>query len=104
MAAPGGNAPRSAGPVTILIRPAGPQEGTGPFRSHPQVRYMPSPQVPSVLDAACPSRRLLDLVARKWTALVICVLGGGTLRSGELRARVGGVSQKVLTQTLRLLE
>jgi DNA-binding HxlR family transcriptional regulator len=57
-----------------------------------------------VLDDTCPSRRLLELVARKWTALVICVLGGGTLRYGELQARVGGVSQKVLTQTLRLLE
>ncbi len=57
-----------------------------------------------VLDADCPSRQVLDRLADKWTTLVIRVLDGGTLRYGELQRRIGGVSQKMLTQTLRSLE
>jgi DNA-binding HxlR family transcriptional regulator len=59
---------------------------------------------PSVLNCDCPSQQVLDLIARKWTALVIAVLAGGTHRYGELLSRMGGVSQKVLTETLRALE
>src|SRR3954451_10848898 len=57
-----------------------------------------------VMNEACPSRAVLDRIADKWTALVIHALGGGTLRYGELQRRVGGISQKMLTQTLRSLE
>ena len=57
-----------------------------------------------VLDDACPSRQVLDRIADKWTALVIKVLGDGILRYSELQRRIGGVSQKMLTQTLRSLE
>lgn len=59
---------------------------------------------PSVLNAECPARRVLDLIANKWTALVIKCLSERTLRFGELREAIGGVSQKMLTQTLRALE
>ena len=58
----------------------------------------------SVLDAQCPSRLVLDRIADKWTALVIQVLARGTLRYAELRREIGGISQKMLTQTLRSLE
>lgn len=58
----------------------------------------------NVLDPNCPSRLVLDRVAEKWTGLVVLALGGGTLRFGELRERIGGVAPKVLTQTLRSLE
>ena len=58
----------------------------------------------NVLDPDCPSRLVLDRVAEKWTGLVVLALGGGTLRFGELRERIGGVAPKVLTQTLRSLE
>lgn len=58
----------------------------------------------NVLDARCPSRQVLDLIASKWTALVIHALGDETLRYGDLRRRIGGISQKMLTQTVRLLE
>jgi DNA-binding HxlR family transcriptional regulator len=52
----------------------------------------------------CPSRAVLDLLANKWTTLVLCALRDGELRFGQLRRRVAGVTQKMLTQTLRGLE
>ncbi len=57
-----------------------------------------------VFDPMCPSRQVLDRIAGKWTSLVIYSLSEGTLRYGELQRRIGGVSQKMLTQTLRSLE
>ena len=47
---------------------------------------------------------MLERVADKWTLLAIDALEDGTLRFGELRERVGAVSQKMLTKTLRQLE
>jgi DNA-binding HxlR family transcriptional regulator len=52
----------------------------------------------------CPSRTVLDLLSDKWTLLVICALSEGPVRFGELRRRIDGVTQKMLTQTLRGLE
>jgi DNA-binding HxlR family transcriptional regulator len=57
-----------------------------------------------VLNPSCPSRLVLDRIAEKWTALVIRVLSEGTLRYSDLQRRIGGISQKMLTQTLRGLE
>ena len=57
-----------------------------------------------VLNEHCPSRQVLDRIADKWTALVIHALSSGTMRYGELHRTIGGVSQKMLTQTLRGLE
>ncbi|MFI0717589.1 winged helix-turn-helix transcriptional regulator [Streptomyces sp. NPDC021224] len=54
--------------------------------------------------AACPSRQILDVLANKWTMLVMGALSGGPLRFGELRRRLDGITQKMLTQTLRTLE
>src|SRR5580765_625901 len=59
---------------------------------------------PSVMDAQCPSRLVLDRIADKWTALVIQILARGTRRYAELQRAIGGISQKMLTQTLRSLE
>jgi DNA-binding HxlR family transcriptional regulator len=47
---------------------------------------------------------VLDLIANRWTALVIYALAGGTQRYSALQRKIGGVSQKMLTQTLRKLE
>ena len=58
----------------------------------------------SVMDAQCPSRLVLDRIADKWTALIIQVLSRGTMRYTALRREIGGISQKMLTQTLRSLE
>lgn len=54
--------------------------------------------------AACPSRQLLDMVGNKWVGLTLGALADGPQRHGQLRARIAGVSQKMLTQTLRHLE
>jgi len=47
---------------------------------------------------------VLSRIADKWTALIIHVLAGGTRRYAELQREIGGISQKMLTQTLRSLE
>lgn len=68
--------------------------------------------------AVCPSRQLMDRVSDKWVGLILCALAGGRaydepaadpsgprpLRYSELARHVAGVSQKMLTQTLRSLE
>lgn len=54
--------------------------------------------------AGCPSRQLLDRISDKWVALILAALDGGPLRYSELSRRLAGVSQKMLTQTLRALE
>src|SRR3954462_7884129 len=58
----------------------------------------------SVLKTQCPSRGVLHRIADKWPALILQVLATGTQRYGELRRSIGGISQKMLTQTLRSLE
>jgi len=59
----------------------------------------------NVMSAACPTRQVLGRVADKWTMLVISALSAeDVLRFSELRRRVEGITQKVLTQTLRGLE
>ncbi len=57
-----------------------------------------------VFDSRCPTRQVLDRIADKWTVLVVRRLSGGTMRFAEIRRSVGGISQKVLTNTLRGLE
>jgi len=59
---------------------------------------------PNVLSPQCPTRMVLDLIADKWTTLVIYLLSSGTRRYGQLQREIGGISQKMLTQTLRKLE
>jgi DNA-binding HxlR family transcriptional regulator len=57
-----------------------------------------------ILPAMCPTRTVLDHVTSKWGVLIIVALSDGTLRWGELRRVVDGVSEKMLAQTLRTLE
>jgi DNA-binding HxlR family transcriptional regulator len=52
----------------------------------------------------CASRAVLDLIANKWVCLVVVALHQRHMRFGELRRRLDGVTQKMLTQTLRDLE
>jgi DNA-binding HxlR family transcriptional regulator len=65
---------------------------------------MPNSHRPNVLRKQCGSQQVLELIANKWTALVIYALAQGTRRFSELQRQIGGVSQKMLTQTLRNLE
>lgn len=54
--------------------------------------------------AACPTRQVLDRIADKWTVLVLSLLADGPMRFNRLRGRIEGISQKMLSQTLRSLE
>jgi DNA-binding HxlR family transcriptional regulator len=55
-------------------------------------------------EEACEVRQILDRIADKWSLLVIALLDRGTLRFGELRRQIDGISQRMLTLTLRQLE
>lgn len=57
-----------------------------------------------VLASACPSRIVLDHVTSRWGVLVLVALSARTLRWGELRRVVEGISEKMLASTLRTLE
>jgi DNA-binding HxlR family transcriptional regulator len=57
-----------------------------------------------VYNERCPTRMVLDRIADKWTVLIVGALKDNKKRFGELRREVGGVSQKMLTQTLKGLE
>jgi DNA-binding HxlR family transcriptional regulator len=57
-----------------------------------------------VYNEHCPTRVVLDRIADKWTVLIVGALESRTMRFGALRREIGGVSQKMLTQTLRQLE
>lgn len=59
---------------------------------------------PNVYAEACPSRAIPELIADKWTLLILPALRKGPMRNGDLLRLIGGVSQKMLTQTLRELE
>src|SRR2546428_10623035 len=59
---------------------------------------------PSLMEPQFPSRLVLERIADKWTALIIQILSKGTMRYSALQQRIGGISQKMLTQTLRSLE
>ena len=57
-----------------------------------------------VLTAACPSRAVLQHVTSRWGILILLVLMQGTHRFSELRRKVGGVSEKMLAQSLQALD
>ena len=57
-----------------------------------------------VFDSGCPSRTILDHVTSKWAVLVLAALRTGPLRFSALGRAIGGVSEKMLAQTLRTLE
>ena len=58
----------------------------------------------AVIDPNCPGRALLEHVTSRWGSLAIIALSDGTLRWGELRRLLTGVTEKMLSQTLRTLE
>jgi DNA-binding HxlR family transcriptional regulator len=57
-----------------------------------------------LMAADCPSRIVLSHVCSRWGVLVLVVLREGMHRFSELRRRIGGVSEKMLSQTLQNLE
>jgi DNA-binding HxlR family transcriptional regulator len=59
---------------------------------------------PDVYRENCPTRKVLDRIGDRWTTLVIGLLEAGPMRFSQLQRGMEGVSQKMLTQTLRSLE
>lgn len=59
---------------------------------------------PNVLAEDCPSRAILQHVTSRWGTLVLIALAPGTLRFAELRRKVQGISERMLAQTLQVLE
>ncbi len=78
------------------------QEGTLIAPGYPQETAML--RAPDVYAANCPTRQLLDRVADKWSVLILLTLGNGEMRFNALKRRIDGISQKMLSQTLRSLE
>ncbi len=58
----------------------------------------------SVFDLGGRSRRTLELIADKWAVLILYALSRGTIRHNQLHRDIEGISQKMLTKTLRRLE
>src|SRR5262245_17161782 len=75
-----------------------------PFGAYGAIMAKPAKPRPSVFDETCSARDALELIAGKWPMLILTALADGPMRNGALLRRVGGVSQKMLTQTLRELE
>lgn len=62
-------------------------------------------QIPGmVFSPDCPARQVLQTVTSRWAVLVLVALLAGTHRFSELRRKIGGVSEKMLAQTLQALE
>jgi DNA-binding HxlR family transcriptional regulator len=53
---------------------------------------------------ACPTRQVLDLIADKWSTLIVGVLATGALRFGQVAQRIPGLDRRVLSRALRTLE
>jgi DNA-binding HxlR family transcriptional regulator len=62
------------------------------------------PGFPDVITADCPARNIMEHVVSRWGVLVLLALLEGTMRFSALRRRIGGVSEKMLAQTLQTLE
>jgi DNA-binding HxlR family transcriptional regulator len=58
---------------------------------------------PNPYSAVCPSREVIDILGDKWTLLVLPLLMTGSKRNGALMRDIEGISQKMLTQTLKRL-
>ncbi|WUI01156.1 helix-turn-helix transcriptional regulator [Spirillospora sp. NBC_00431] len=56
-----------------------------------------------ILNSDCPARQVLDHITSRWGVLVLVALKDGPLRFHQLRDRIGGISEKMLSQTLRVL-
>lgn len=59
---------------------------------------------PPIYDQRYPARQLLDLIADKWTPIILYCLSGGTRRFSELQHQIPDISKKMLIQVLRRLE
>ena len=81
------------------------QEGTYKLDTYPMVRKLIRNQPePEIFTLNCPTQQVLDLIGNKWSVIIIYCLAYQTRRYKQLERKIEGISQKVLTQTLRKLE
>jgi DNA-binding HxlR family transcriptional regulator len=59
---------------------------------------------PNAFIQICPSRAVLSRVGDKWSLLILAALTGGPMRFGQIKRKLQGVSQKMLSQCLRAME
>ncbi|WP_433196615.1 winged helix-turn-helix transcriptional regulator [Nocardia sp. CA-107356] len=59
--------------------------------------------ISDAFNSECPAREVLDHITSRWGMLILTALGGGPLRFSELHGIIGGISEKMLSQTLRTL-
>ncbi|MEU1547739.1 helix-turn-helix domain-containing protein [Nocardia sp. NPDC005745] len=69
----------------------------------PQVPNAAWPVMSDAFNSDCPAREILDHITSRWGMLILAALGGGPLRFSELHGLIGGISEKMLSQTLRTL-
>ena len=77
-----------------------PRRGSGVMVARAKARL----EEPDVYAAGCPSRGVLEHITSQWGVLALASLTEGTHRFSELRKKIGGVSEKMLAQTLQALE
>ena len=80
------------------------EDGTSRPDGHCERTALPEDALQWDVREGCEVRQILDRIADKWSLLVIALLEDRTLRFSELRRRVDGISQRMLTVTLRQLE
>jgi len=81
-----------------------PQEGTSGVLEHTQVTVIDRPHInPESADCRAVNT-VLARIGDKWSVLIVAILGGGPKRFNEIKRMVGGISQRMLTLTLRGLE
>ncbi|ANF81477.1 transcriptional regulator [Acinetobacter sp. NCu2D-2] len=66
--------------------------------------YETSKLLGQVLSTECPSREILEHLTNKWSVLILRCLNEGVHRFSELKQRIEGISEKMLAQTLKILE
>src|SRR5215467_6322043 len=62
------------------------------------------PKKADLFDPECSSRDVLELIGNKWSMLLLCALYDSKTRTGQLKRKLRGISQKMLTQTLREMQ
>ncbi|WP_426108736.1 winged helix-turn-helix transcriptional regulator [Pseudomonas sp. TWR1-1-4] len=73
-------------------------------QQHPPQNFTAKVRRGELMDADCPSRQVLKHMTSRWGVLVLVVLMDGTHRFSEIRRKIGGISEKMLSQTLQALE
>jgi DNA-binding HxlR family transcriptional regulator len=67
-------------------------------------KHISDREEPEVFTLECPTQKVFDILCNKWSLIILYCLSFGTKRHNQLQKQIEGISQKMLTQTLRHLE